>query len=103
VLAAGRDGVMIPMRNSGYEEGSTGTVNVYMICNRYLKCAIGPVRRVGQFRGQKWAGPPCVDRGQERPGPAPAAIGNHSFVAAKASPSSSSLRSLGTKQREGQR
>lgn len=29
VLAAGRDGIMIPMRGGGYEEGSTGTVSVY--------------------------------------------------------------------------
>jgi len=29
VLAAGRDGVMLPMRSGGYEEGSTATVSVY--------------------------------------------------------------------------
>src|SRR5260370_13630740 len=29
VLAAGRDGIMIPMRNSGYQEASTATVSVY--------------------------------------------------------------------------
>jgi hypothetical protein len=29
VLAAGRDGIMIPMRRSGYEEASTATVSVY--------------------------------------------------------------------------
>lgn len=28
VLAAGRDGIMIPMRDGGYEEASTGTVSV---------------------------------------------------------------------------
>jgi hypothetical protein len=29
VLAAGRDGIMIPMRQDGYQEGSTATVSVY--------------------------------------------------------------------------
>jgi hypothetical protein len=29
VLAAGRDGIMIPMRGGGYEEASTATVSVY--------------------------------------------------------------------------
>lgn len=29
VLAAGRDGIMIPMRSGGYEEAGTGTVSVY--------------------------------------------------------------------------
>ena len=29
VLAAGRDGIMIPMRSGGYEEASTATVSVY--------------------------------------------------------------------------
>jgi hypothetical protein len=29
VLAAGRDGIMIPMRPNGYQEGSTATVSVY--------------------------------------------------------------------------
>lgn len=29
VLAAGRDGIMIPMRQGGYQEGSTATVSVY--------------------------------------------------------------------------
>lgn len=29
VLAAGRDGIMLPMRGGGYEEGSTATVSVY--------------------------------------------------------------------------
>lgn len=29
VLAAGRDGIMIPMRSGGYAEASTGTVSVY--------------------------------------------------------------------------
>src|SRR5712691_1024825 len=29
VLAAGRDGIMLPMRRGGYEEGSTATVSVY--------------------------------------------------------------------------
>jgi len=29
VLAAGRDGIMLPMRSGGYEEGSTATVSVY--------------------------------------------------------------------------
>src|SRR5260370_19876592 len=29
VLAAGRDGIMIPMRRGGYEEASTATVSVY--------------------------------------------------------------------------
>ncbi len=29
VLAVGRDGVMIPMRDGGYQEGSTATVSVY--------------------------------------------------------------------------
>jgi hypothetical protein len=29
VLAAGRDGIMIPMRKSGYQEASTATVSVY--------------------------------------------------------------------------
>jgi hypothetical protein len=29
VLATGRDGIMIPMRTGGYEEGSTATVSVY--------------------------------------------------------------------------
>src|SRR5207249_11148292 len=29
VLAAGRDGIMLPMRRDGYEEGSTATVSVY--------------------------------------------------------------------------
>lgn len=29
VLAAGRDGIMIPMRQSGYQEASTATVSVY--------------------------------------------------------------------------
>jgi hypothetical protein len=29
VLAAGRDGIMVPMRGGGYEEGSTATVSVY--------------------------------------------------------------------------
>jgi hypothetical protein len=29
VLAAGRDGIMIPMRAGGYQEGSTATVSVY--------------------------------------------------------------------------
>jgi hypothetical protein len=29
VLAAGRDGIMVPMRSGGYEEGSTATVSVY--------------------------------------------------------------------------
>ena len=29
VLAVGRDGIMVPMRGGGYEEGSTATVSVY--------------------------------------------------------------------------
>jgi hypothetical protein len=29
VLAAGRDGIMVPMRQGGYKEGSTATVSVY--------------------------------------------------------------------------
>jgi len=29
VLAVGRDGIMLPMRSGGYEEGSTATVSVY--------------------------------------------------------------------------
>jgi hypothetical protein len=29
VLAAGRDGIMLPMRRGGYQEGSTATVSVY--------------------------------------------------------------------------
>lgn len=29
ILAAGRDGIMLPMRSGGYEEGSTATVSVY--------------------------------------------------------------------------
>ena len=29
VLAAGRDGIMLPMRRGGYEEASTATVSVY--------------------------------------------------------------------------
>jgi hypothetical protein len=29
VLAAGRDGIMLPMRTGGYQEGSTATVSVY--------------------------------------------------------------------------
>src|SRR5262245_2147082 len=29
VLAAGRDGIMIPMRNKGYQEASTATLSVY--------------------------------------------------------------------------
>jgi hypothetical protein len=29
VLAAGRDGIMVPMRGRGYQEASTGTVSVY--------------------------------------------------------------------------
>jgi hypothetical protein len=29
VLAAGRDGIMVPMRKGGYQEGSTATISVY--------------------------------------------------------------------------
>jgi hypothetical protein len=29
VLAAGRDGIMVPMRHSGYQEGSTATLSIY--------------------------------------------------------------------------
>lgn len=36
VLAAGRDGVMVPMRNGTYQEASTATVSVYDRCGRRL-------------------------------------------------------------------
>lgn len=36
VLAAGRDGIMIPMRSGGYEEASTGTVSVHDRTRRRL-------------------------------------------------------------------
>jgi hypothetical protein len=36
VLAAGRDGIMIPMRSGGYEEASTATVSVYDRTRRRL-------------------------------------------------------------------
>ena len=36
VLAAGRDGIMIPMRRGGYEEASTATVSVYDRTRRRL-------------------------------------------------------------------
>ena len=36
VLAAGRDGIMIPMRSGGYEEASTATVSVYDRTGRRL-------------------------------------------------------------------
>jgi integrase len=42
---------------------------------RIVPMPVSSGRWLGQFRGQEWAGPPCVNRGQERPGPAQAAIG----------------------------
>jgi len=36
VLAAGRDGIMVPMRSGGYEEASTATVSVYDRTRRRL-------------------------------------------------------------------
>ena len=49
VLAAGRDGIMIPMRSGGYEEASTATVSVYdRACRRLGTIYLGQMPEAKQ-------------------------------------------------------